>query len=165
MIISPLIRAPTFHSGILQITQLRRREVSRAREHVANLSRTRREGKRIAAKGMGTEEATRKSVAVSQATTERRPILISELLPFYFNFLAFKPSKRVYLRNIIAGDRCESPAVRVGQGEKTKGEGVRGKGEGGRGREKGEGKRIRRRTVGRRRAEKVEVPALINLRT
>lgn len=35
-----------------------------------------------------------------------RAILIPELLPFYSNFLAFKPSKRVYLRNIIAEERC-----------------------------------------------------------
>lgn len=64
------------------------------------------------------------------ATTERRPILISELLPFYFNFLAFKPSKRVYLRNIIAEDRRRL----VGSGRKRT--------ESGRERERG----IRRRT-------------------
>lgn len=65
-------------------------------------------------------ESSKKCRRRFSATTERRPILISELLPFYFNFLAFKPSKRVYLRNIIAEDRRESPAGRVRGGEERK---------------------------------------------
>ena len=35
----------------------------------------------------------------------QRAILIPKLLPFYSNFLAFKPSKRIYLGNIIAEER------------------------------------------------------------
>jgi hypothetical protein len=74
-------------------------------------------GEEERAAGLGGGEAGEKEGRVKEdtkkcrrfsATTERRPILIPELLPFYFNFLAFKPSKRVYLRNIIAEDRRES---------------------------------------------------------
>lgn len=49
----------------------------------------------------GVHDSPRRPTTVTSTTTQR-PILIPELLPFYSNFLAFKPSKRVYLGNIIA---------------------------------------------------------------
>lgn len=84
----------------------------------------------------------------------QRAILIPALLPFYSNFLAFKPSKRVYLRNIIAEQRRTASGGGQGvgrRGKKKKAEGWGAK---------------RRRWAGNdgSEMEKVEVPTLINLR-
>lgn len=110
MIISPLIRASTFQRNLANYATPTSRSFSgESVSRKISQRPTRQEVKRgtmsdEGREGRGEGEGTKKCRRFS-ATTERRPILISELLPFYFNFLAFKPSKRVYLRNIIAEDR------------------------------------------------------------
>lgn len=132
-IISPLIRArqPSKRNANYATPTSRSFPSESVVALASRISRTtpprRQKSAEECAQRVGREGGTKKCRRFS-ATTERRPILISELLPFYFNFLAFKPSKRVYLRNIIAEDRRESPAGRVGQREKVVG--FRGRREG-----------------------------------
>lgn len=101
--------AATFYSGIIRFYHLKKEKEETG---ISNISK--HGGKIIGGKSRGNHffyveifiysEREREWRSVAKQT--ERAILIPELLPFYSNFLAFKPSKRVYLRNIIAEERC-----------------------------------------------------------